>query len=162
MATTPEEILSHRVTLFKLCMKLTRNYTNAQDLCQETLCKAIKHMHTFTEGRVIAWLFVIARNHHYAANRLKSSKQEPLDLDLYSKTAGREPTQELTVRLQNAMTAMAKLPAIHQRILQHAMSELSHEEIAAIENIHPGTVKSRLNRARKAMRDLCDEAHTDR
>lgn len=73
---------------------LTRNVVDADDLVQETLCKALANLHRFQPGTYLrVWLFTIVRNSFYTrAGRFKCELTG--STDCISGTLVSEPTQE--------------------------------------------------------------------
>jgi RNA polymerase sigma factor (sigma-70 family) len=132
----------------------------ADDLAAETFTTAFRRRRDFDSGfgSSRSWLFGIA------ANLLRShwrTEQRLLELDARLR-ADCEPHQDLS-RNDEQLTAshvsprmaaaLASLAADQREVLLlHAWAELSHEEIAAALRIAPGTVRSRLSRARAALR----------
>lgn len=138
---------------------LTRDPEEADDLVQETLLKAIRHREKFRHGTNLrAWLFTILRNTFYNA-RVKSSREVTGEADCVSAKPSIAPTQEWSLRCNEVMQAVERLP-IHYReifILVVMLGE-SYETSAEICNVAMGTVKSRVNRARAmVIEDLGDK-----
>lgn len=137
---------------------LTRNTVDADDLVQETLCKALANLQRFQPGTHLrAWLFTIMRNTFYT--RAGQSKREVTGgADCVAGTLTSEPAQEWTVRGKELMAAVARLP-VHYRetLVLVVMLGESYETAAGIFGCTVGTIKSRVNRARNLVRqDLGD------
>ncbi|MCL3883732.1 sigma-70 family RNA polymerase sigma factor [Marivita sp. GX14005] len=137
---------------------LTQSDDEADDLVQETLLKAIRHRDKFAHGTNLrAWLFTIMRNTFYNS-RAKSVRERTGPLDCVSAEVRVEPTQEWTLRGQEVLAAVHRLP-VHYReafILTVMLGE-SYESCGEICGITMGTVKSRVNRARSmVIADLGD------
>jgi RNA polymerase sigma-70 factor (ECF subfamily) len=128
---------------------LTRNTCEADDLVQETLLKAIRHKKKFKRGTNLrAWLFTIMRNTFYNG-RVKANREGPGEADCVSSKPWTAPTQEWSIRGNEVMRAVNRLP-LHYRemfILVVMLGE-SYESSAKICRVAIGTVKSRVNRAR--------------
>lgn len=137
---------------------LTRNAADADDLVQETLCKALANLHRFQPGTHLrAWLFTIMRNSFYT--RAGRAKREVTGgADCVSGTLTSEPTQEWSLRGKELMAAVSRLP-VHYRetLVMVVMLGESYETAAGIFGCTIGTIKSRVNRARTLVRqDLGD------
>jgi len=78
-----KEILSLVPSLRAYARVLTRNQSDMDDLVQDTLVKAISHLHQFAPGTNLrAWLFTIERNTHYTAHQRRRQRAAiPLDGD---------------------------------------------------------------------------------
>lgn len=131
----------------------------ADDLAAETFATAFRRRTSFdpARGSQRSWLYGIAinliRNHWRAEQHL-------LDLDarLRVETELRENPSISDERLSASLAAPRIAAALaslsgEQRevILLHAWAELTHDEIALALNVAPGTVRSRLSRARAAL-----------
>ena len=118
-----------------------------------------------------SWLFGIATNllrTHWRAEqrlldldaRLTRSSREPPGAGQFSDAADvRVTAAALAPRIAGALAALNR----DQRevLLLHAWAELSHEEVAAALGIAPGTARSRLSRARAALRAQLGEFDFD-
>jgi RNA polymerase sigma-70 factor (ECF subfamily) len=148
-----EEIPSLRA----FAASLSRNMSEADDLVQETLLKAIKSADSFKEGTNLrAWLFTILRNTFYSTYRKR--KRETLDGDGYHESRLVSPASQLDhLHFQDMRAALNQLP-FEQReaLILVGASGMSYEEAAEICGCALGTVKSRVNRARVRLAELLD------
>jgi RNA polymerase sigma-70 factor, ECF subfamily len=129
--------------------------TLADDLVQDTLAKALQAQDRFQPGTNLkAWLFTIMHNHFRSLGRSKRSKGEvPLD-DVAAKlwTA---PRQENRLEMVALRRAMAHLSAAQREVVILVCAEgCTYEQAAKICRCEVGTVRSRLNRARNALKDM--------
>jgi RNA polymerase sigma-70 factor (ECF subfamily) len=153
-------------TLFHYLLQLTPDYGLAEELLQDTLVAVWKSAGSF-EGRssVQTWLIGIARRQ--AHNTLRQRKLPLADeREMHGLPAiGAEP-EAFTL----ASVARDELAALFHRLAPQQrevlvlifVQELSYQETATILEVPVGTVKSRLNSARRALRALLDareEAH---
>lgn len=146
MTTIP----SLRAFAISLAGKLDR----ADDLVQETLLKAWANRDSFTPGTNLrAWLFTILRNEFYTYFRKRKREVEDAD-GAIAATVGVHPEQEGHLDMADMQTALAKLP-VDQReaLLLVSASDMSYEEAAEICGVAVGTIKSRVNRARKKLNE---------
>lgn len=129
----------------------------AEDITQDVFFAAYMHLASFDSRRAMfsTWLFTIARNR--AINHLKHSEHlsrlaclpEPVDMEPPRESLG---GGDLMEQLDQALSA---LPAHQKTVFVLAEIEgVPHAEIAEIEQISMGTVKSRLHRAKQRLRVL--------
>jgi len=133
-----------------------RDSTNADDLVQETLTKAIAAIDRFEPGtNMKSWLFTIMRNTFYT--RIKANSREaPGLLDCVSGMPITPAPQEWSIRARELHQAIQRLPDQQRDVLiLIGVMGISYEDTASICGCAMGTVKSRLNRARqKILEDL--------
>lgn len=126
-----------------------RNRSEADDLVQETLLRALQSFDTFTPGtRLKSWLFTIMRNAFYT--QVKKNSREPLGMRFcISDSRSEVASQEWAVHANEVERAIYRLPA-HQRevLVMITIDGMSYEEAAVLCGCSIGTIKSRLNRAR--------------
>ncbi len=149
-----KELLSLIPELRAFARALTRNVTDADDLVQETLTRAIANFDKFTPGTMMrAWLFTIMRNAFYSRQR-KAGRETTGATDCVAGTPAMAPNQEWVVTYSEVMEAMLDLP-VHYRetLVLVTMIGESYENAAQILGCNIGTVKSRINRARQALID---------
>ncbi|QCP85665.1 sigma-70 family RNA polymerase sigma factor [Cereibacter sphaeroides] len=158
--TPPRSIIPDVVDLIPAlrayARSLSRNQSDADDLVQETLLKAIANVDKFQPGtRLRAWLFTILRNTFYTRIRV-SARERTGAADCVSGEMSVQPSQEWTVRGRELMAAIDRLPPHYREILiLVVMLGESYEEAARICDCAIGTVKSRVSRARQlVMNDL--------
>jgi RNA polymerase sigma factor (sigma-70 family) len=123
--------------------------SDADDLVQETLTKAIAKIHLYQEGtKLKSWLFTIMRNTFY--NRVVvTSRESPGKADCVAALPTSQATQEWTVRGRELREAIQRLPEKQREmLLLVTVQGASYLEAADICQCDIGTVKSRLNRSR--------------
>ena len=136
-------------------MSLSGSPDRADDLVQETLLKAWAHLDTFVTGSNLgAWLFTILRNCHYTTYR--KHRREVCDSEGHH-AAGLSvgPSQLAHMDMVDFQIALAQVP-IRQReaLILVGASGYSCEEAAVISGCAVGTIKSRVNRARRQLEGL--------
>ena len=132
---------------------LARSSDVADDLVQETLLRAITAQSQFEEGTNLrAWLFTILRHARAAAAR-RASRSPIMESETLPESAvsgGQEERQEM----RDVALAFRKLGSIHREALWLVVVEgLDYSEAARILGVPAGTLRSRLSRAREALRD---------
>jgi len=161
-----EECLTHLDALYGVACRLTRNPTEAEDLVQDALVKAMRARHQFLVGTNLkAWLFRILTNtfiNKYRRGGLERSLLEGPDADpladgwVSASTMRqlRDPEQIALLPLiegevGRALDALP--PEFKLAVILCDVEEFSYEEIAEIMGCPIGTVMSRLHRGRKLL-----------
>lgn len=159
-------IYQHRV--YSLACQLTKNSDDAQDLAQEAFIRAFRSMGSFRlESDFGTWLHRITVN-IFLNSRKKKSNQESVSLDAPLQTGDGEVQREIAATTGDPLAtveqlevrreirdALSQLSEEHRAVLVlREIQEYSYEEIAQALGCTLGTVKSRLNRARKIMQSL--------
>lgn len=149
------DLVSAIPNLRAFAVSLCGNADRADDLVQETLVKAWSSLSSFTEGtNLTAWLFTILRNIHYSEYR-KRRRETPDPDGMIAARLVSLPAQNAHMDFLDFRSALQKLP-LDQReaLILVAASGLSYEEAATICGCAPGTMKSRVNRARNRLADV--------
>ena len=159
LASFEETMLPHMDAAHNLAKWLLRNEEDAQDVVQEAYLRAFKSFSGFHGSNGRAWLLTIVRNTSYTLLKKNRAVDLTTTFDEEIHTAGHESVSPATVlkHSENAeliKEAMDELPVPFREILvlRH-LEGLSYKEIADIAQIPPGTVMSRLARARAKVRE---------
>lgn len=151
---------SYRRPLFLYVLQLTSDYGLAEEILQDTLVAVCRSAHSF-EGRagVLTWLIGIARRQ--AHNTLRRYRLPLTDLaaleDMPAPELEPEEFALARVARDELVQAFRLLAPIYREVLLLIfVQELSYQETAAILEVPVGTVKSRLNGARRALRVLLE------
>lgn len=147
--------------LYGLCLALCANRDDADDLYQDTWLKALQHFSRYDPERPFEpWLTVICVNTY--RNALRRIARSPLMN--FSDNAEKEhllasllaPEREDYTPLYDAI---ARLPEkLRITVILFYFRDMDIASVAQILNLPPGTVKSRLNRARKQLREVLSDA----
>jgi RNA polymerase sigma-70 factor, ECF subfamily len=158
------EALAHADALYNLARYLTGNASDADDLVQETYAHALRAAGRFEPGSNLkAWLFCILRNTWRSLRRRQSRNpivggldtvnpspevtadegwlRGDMELDRLRKLVGEEIEQALMALSEEART-----------VILLDLEGLTERDVAAVLGCPVGTVKSRLSRARAALR----------
>ena len=158
-------MLPHLDAAHNLAKWLLRKEQDAQDVVQEAYLRAFKSFSGFHGSNGRAWLLTIVRNTSYTL--LKNNKAVDLTttFDEEIHAPGYDSASPATI-LEHAedakliSEAMDELPAEFREILALRHQEgLSYKEIADIAQIPPGTVMSRLARARGKLKECLAAPH---
>ena len=153
-------MLPHLDAAHNLAKWLLRNEEDACDVVQEAYLRAFKSFSGFHGSNGRAWLLMIVRNTSYTL--LKKNRAvdftTPFDQEIHA--AEHESSASPATILEHSedsdliRQAMDALPAEFREILVLRHQEgLSYKEIADIAQIPPGTVMSRLARARAKLKE---------
>ena len=152
-------MLPHLDAAYNLAKWLLRNEQDAQDVVQEAFLRAFKSFGGFHGSNGRAWLLTIVRNTSYTL--LKKNRVADLTTSFEEEihASGDESVSAATILERSEDTelirdAMDELPAEFREILTlRHQEDLSYKEIADIAQIAPGTVMSRLARARARLKE---------
>jgi RNA polymerase sigma factor (sigma-70 family) len=130
----------------------------ADDVAQEVWIAVVRALPRLREpDRFAPWLFTIVRR--AALNRLRgqySDRHDPvgeLENGLDRSDAGPDPVDALVDRAE-MVARLAVLPVLEREVLVlHYLEDLSVEDCAEVCGVPAGTIKSRLNRARRMLRE---------
>jgi len=156
--------------LYNHAQWLVRDPTEAEDLVQESLTKALRAFDSFAPGTNFkAWIFRILRN-TFLTSRTAISNARTVFLEdhpdvLETAASGSSPEAEVLklndlAALRNALEQLH--PQYREVILLCDLEELKYREIAAILEVPIGTVMSRLARARQMLRKALTSKMGDR
>jgi RNA polymerase sigma-70 factor (ECF subfamily) len=137
-----------------------RNPSDADDLVQETLLKALANLDKFERGtKLKSWLFTIMRNTFYTRSKVLGREAPGLEENVSGDTP-MAATQEISARAHEVQRALQRLPPHYREVLTLvAILGESYEAAAEICDCAVGTVKSRLNRARhQILHELGEDA----
>jgi RNA polymerase sigma-70 factor (ECF subfamily) len=128
---------------------LVRDKSEADDLVQEALVRALGALAQFQEGTSIrAWLFTILRNAFYEQVRRRRTERAALER-AGSAEYSSAPHQESEAALSDLQRLIWALPPLLREALVLVGAQgLSHEEAAVICAVPVGTMKARVSRAR--------------
>ncbi len=152
-------MLPHLDAAHNLARWLLRNEQDAQDVVQEAYLRAFKSFGGFHGSNGRAWLLTIVRNTSYTLLKKNQAVDLTTTFDEELHTSDHESVSPATILEQSEDTALIReaidqLPAEFREILTLRHQEgLSYKEIADIAQIPPGTVMSRLARARAKLKE---------
>lgn len=159
-ATAFEALLpAERPRLIRLCASLTGNYEVAEDLTQETLYEAWRHLHKIHDASGLhPWLSAIARNVCLRWRSNCSRVASPsIDLDPEDWAADDSEIDRVVERQELVDVldrVLDRLPSETREILiNYYVDELPQAEIAAIYGLSAAAVKMRLYRGRLRLLD---------
>jgi RNA polymerase sigma-70 factor (ECF subfamily) len=155
----------HQVAIFNVVLRTVKDPGIAEDVTQDAFLRAWRSLRQFRGGNVRGWLMRIAVNRAY--DTLRSQKRRPADsLDALEYepvarwTAGAATPEHpeghaLRTELSEVLERLlARLPDDQRTaLLLVDLEGFSYDEAAGIMAVAPGTIKSRISRARSRLRE---------
>ena len=165
----------YREPIFRRVFGMLKNHEDAEEVTQDTFLRARRGLDAFRgDAAFSTWLYQIATNlaHNrywfwwrrgrHAAVSLDAAVSHEADVTLAEMLPDEEPdpgakavTHELVERVEAAMACLS--PAHREILTLRNVRDLSYEEIAALLDLSLGTVKSRIARAREALKQVLSE-----
>jgi RNA polymerase sigma-70 factor (ECF subfamily) len=140
----------HHRALFGFFYRMTGDRPAAEDLVQEVFVRVLKYRAAYREqGSFKAWLFRIARNaRHDFASHHPPVERIPEDTDLATGEPGPAAQLEHREAARLLRHALSQLPADRRELIILARYHgMSYEELGALMDAEPGTIRVRLHRA---------------
>ena len=128
----------------------------AEDVAQEVMVEAFRRLGSFDPARskFSTWLFMIARSR--GINALKRKRPQ---LFAEAPETAAEVKEDRREDLAILDRAVSELPPKQKRAFVLVVVEgLSHEDAARVETVAPGTIKSRVSRAREFLKAALEAA----
>ena len=161
-----ELVEAYQDKVYNLALRMCGNADDAFDLAQDAFFRAWRGLSGFQfESAFSTWLFRLTSN--VCLDWLRAKKRRPSvslttlddegeEVQMEIRDPGKSPEELLLAAEDRAAVAKAmnELPVEFREILTlRAIDDLSYTEIAEILHLREGTVKSRLSRARLALRN---------
>jgi RNA polymerase sigma factor (sigma-70 family) len=152
----------YQARVYGLALTVVNAPAVAEEVAQEAFLKAWRHAATYDprRGRVSTWLLTIT--HHAAVDAVRYRHEDPMDPDqlMAVLAPGDIPSEDDAETSMMLRQALAELPA-EQRgpILMMAFQGLTAREIATRDEVPLGTVKTRVRRGLRRLRDGLGARH---
>ena len=152
-------IRRHQKTIFNLAYRMLGDYDEAAEISQEAFLSAYRAIGNFRgEANFSTWLYRIALNHATTRRKSLNTRQQrsvPIEntepaSDPHPGPAESMEKKEIRQRVQQALNRLD--PEDAAVILLRDLQDVPYEEVARVLEIPVGTVKSRLHRARQALK----------
>jgi len=161
-----ELVRLHQDRVFNVLFRLLGDYEEARDAAQEVFLKAYRGLRRFrSDSTFSTWVYRIAVNTAYSIGRKRRARPGAFSLDPLgdgrdeggpaaedADPVGRAVDAE---EVEMAQEALLRLDEAQRRLLVlHELEGCSYAELAEILDVPRGTVKSKLHRARSALRGM--------
>jgi RNA polymerase sigma-70 factor (ECF subfamily) len=161
----------HKRRVYSLCLRMTANAAEAEDLTQEAFLQLFRKIGTFRgESAFSTWLHRMAVNVVLMRLRKKNLPVVPLDdpLETEEESSKKEPgapDPKLTgsvdrMQIQRAVDALP--PGYRMIFVLHDVEGYEHNEIAELVGCSIGNSKSQLHKARMKLRDLLKTSRAEK
>jgi RNA polymerase sigma-70 factor, ECF subfamily len=148
----------HHQRVYGVCLRMTRNAAESEDLSQEVFVQVFRKLDTFRgESTFKTWLHRLTINHvlmHFRKNRRRRRERTIEDGVLSEQVITSFPILDRIV-LDEAIAKLA--PGYPAVFILHDVEGLEHSEIASILGCSVGSTKSQLHKARLKLRGLLRE-----
>jgi len=156
-------VASHLPRVRRFARAFSSSDADVDDLAQEALVKAYKSLRSYRfQSAFETWLYAVVRNVFLDATRSRAgrerSQEEPLSVDHAQVPSSADTPDEGLARAeerQRLWGALRELPTeFRTAVVLFDVEGHTYEEVAAIEGVPIGTVKSRLSRGRALLRGI--------
>ncbi len=155
--------------MLALGFKLTNDKDNADDLIQDVTLQILRKADSYTEeGSFMGWASTIIRNTFINSYRKTKKRRDSLgttvELMDYMEVDGDENVFEPSIKQKigidsDLMNAVNELDGDSRNIILLSSEGYDYEDISAIMDIPVGTVRSRLFRVRKTLKEKLKHEH---
>ena len=165
-------ISQYEKKIYALCLQLLKDPEEAYDAAQEVCIKIWKQLGTFKgQAKLSTWIYRMATNQCLDILRKNKRKGQEFSLFLDEETGEEEKLTDQTAIWHDVSShieqkelgevlkqGIGELKEDYQAVIVlRDIEQFSYEEIASILEISLGTVKSRLSRARAALRRILEQ-----
>ena len=150
------DVLGQLPALRRYATTLTRHPHDAEDLVQDALVRAYARQEQFDPSRNLrSWLLSILHNAFVDGVRSRNAERRRVEQAADLVAPHFEPSQDHAVQLAGVLARFAELPE-EQRAALHLVTieGLSYADAAQVLDVPPGTLMSRIGRARETLRRL--------
>ena len=151
----PEQMTEIMPAMRKQAMRLTRNADAAEDLTQDACLRAIEKRDKFESGtNARAWAVTLMTRLHISRCR-KYKREDVVDPEEEVLVRQDFANQDDYVGLREVEEKLNDMPNAHKNAILHVCRDgLTLDQAANEENVSPGTLRSRLARARTSLREI--------
>ena len=151
---------THQARVFSICLRMTKNISEAEDLTQEIFVHLFRAIGTFRgESAFTTWLHRLTVNHvlmHFRKRKVRTVRTTEDGEPPAPALAGSHDHKRMNIVDRILLSeVIAKLPdGYREALVLHDIEGFEHKEIAEMSGRTEGTSKSQLHKARRALRVL--------
>lgn len=158
-----EQIIGpHLDSVRRFSYAFARDWVDADDLCQEALLKAFRSIHLYRdEAAFSTWLYSVTRSACFDWYKTRQSKHRllacTLSPDLIDERNEQDSRLDTSLAAARTWAAIKRLKLTYRvPLVLFEIEGMSYQEIARVERIQVGTVRSRLARARAQLKRMLE------
>ncbi|MCB0975298.1 MAG: sigma-70 family RNA polymerase sigma factor [Actinobacteria bacterium] len=160
------ELLDHHAdSIYRLALRITGNKADAEDAAQEAMINVVRRINSFDgRSKFSTWVYRVATNAALDETRRRSRRPTPTDLESTARrvrdgepgkavdSVGHTPgPAEIAASNDRIDHILSGLSPEHRAVLiLREVGDMTYDDIAETLGISPGTVRSRLARARRS------------
>jgi RNA polymerase sigma-70 factor, ECF subfamily len=160
---------AHKARVYSVCLRLTNNTTEAEDLTQDAFLQVFRKLSTFRgDSALSTWLYRIAVNTVLMRFRKKALRQVSLDepCNQGTRTVREYGTRDAclagTIDRIALTRVIGELPAGYRTIfILHELEGYEHQEIAELLDCSVGNSKSQLHKAKLRIREMLGQSRAE-
>ena len=139
--------------LFGTCLRYAKNYTDAEDILQESFIKIFKYLKDFrNEGHLEGWMRKVIVTTAINFYKRKNLLNKDVDPEYVNTPSVATPDAISLISNEELLAVVQDLPEGYRMVFNlNTIEGYSHKEISEIMNISVNTSKSQLSRARNAL-----------
>lgn len=153
-----ELIRRHQDFIYGAALRVVRNPAIAEEVAQDTFLRAFRALEGFRgDAQVRSWLYRIATNlaKNAVTRRREFPTDEHLDQPVYISPSARLESHAMAADLRRAIEQLPD--KLREPLVLREYQELSYEQIAEQMGLPLNTVRTRILRARRALRSEMEE-----
>ena len=150
--------LKYREALYRKAFYIVRNKDEAFDIVQEAFVKVLKQENFFdVDFKIKAWLYRVVTNRALNIRRDTARRKVLIEQNVFEDRSAADQVSTIIEREAGSklQICLNKLSEDHRKVIElRYFDELSYKEISEVLDVAPGTVMSRISRAKIALHSL--------
>ncbi|MBM76108.1 MAG: hypothetical protein CMK59_11965 [Proteobacteria bacterium] len=150
--------LKYREALYRKALYIVRHEDEAFDIVQEAFVRALRQDNFFdVDFKIKAWLYRVVTNRALNIRRDTARRKVLIERNVFEDRAAADQVQRIVEQEEGSLLrqCLNKLTEDHRKVIElRYFDDLSYKEIAEVLDVAPGTVMSRISRAKIALHGL--------